>query len=135
MRLFNIPFVCTLKSTVCLVTVYTSCLILPRLDVAQGFHLMEAQYKAHSNLTIKQPSTLGPQVGRGLFAREDIPFDDDNDGFLCYFFGMILLATPEQVSCIPISLNDIMTLYAFSVEVIHIILISYGFVYKFDLFL
>ena len=71
---------------------------------------MEAQYKAHPNLTIKQPSTLGPQVGRGLFAREDIPLDDENDGFLCYFFGMILLATQEQVSCIPFSVKSSMLL-------------------------
>ena len=59
--------------------------------------MMEAQYKAHPKLTLKYPSTLGPEVGRGLFARENIGIDDENDGFLCHFFGMIILATPEQV--------------------------------------
>jgi hypothetical protein len=65
------------------------------LDNDLGFAVLKLQHMKYPYLSIRQ-STLGPTVGAGLFATQDIDVKD-RGGILCFFFGNLALCTEDQV--------------------------------------
>jgi hypothetical protein len=72
-------------------------------NTEDGLDLLQTQWKIFPALTIGH-SSLGEDVGLGLYARRDIKCSDNN-GMLLPFFGKIIVATEEQVSKIYIGLH------------------------------
>jgi hypothetical protein len=69
---------------------------LNNLDGDLGLEVMRLQLKKLDYLTVK-PSTLGPTVGKGLFATRDI-HPSQQGGILCSFFGKVVLCTDEEIA-------------------------------------
>ena len=57
--------------------------------------VLRLQHKLLPFLQVKQ-SSLGPDVGLGLFTTQDIDIQEGG-GFLCQFFGKIVVSTSEEV--------------------------------------
>jgi hypothetical protein len=72
-------------------------------DSADALIVAAKQHEAHDYLTLKK-STVASDAGRGLFARRDIS-KSENNGFLCFFFGKLLLVTNEEVGGLNISFS------------------------------
>jgi hypothetical protein len=66
------------------------------LDGDLGLAVIRLQLQKLAHLTIK-PSTLGPTVGKGLFATTDI-HPSQQGGILCFFFGKVALCTEEEIA-------------------------------------
>jgi hypothetical protein len=67
-----------------------------QLEGDLGLAVVRQQLKKLDFLTIKT-STLGPTVGKGLFAARDI-HPSQQGGILCFFFGKVVLCTDEEIA-------------------------------------
>jgi hypothetical protein len=85
------------------------------LDGDLGLAVLRLQLRKMDHLTIK-PSTLGPKVGKGLFAAKDI-HPSQQGGILCFFFGKLLLCSNEEIASACINYEMFMGLEKNTIEI------------------
>jgi hypothetical protein len=80
-----------------------------------GAAVIRLQLQKLDYLTIKA-SSLGPAVGKGLFATRDI-HPSQQGGILCFFFGKVALCTNEEIASACINYEMFMGLHKNIIEI------------------